>query len=284
MLTLLNNEAAVWRRNFGFVYLLSMLLLVGKSHAFSNEKALDPPAKAKLIGHRGGVIDSTHTENSMAGLVAAYKRGYYMAEIDIRLTKDGQLIILHDATLNNYYHVNKLAKDLNWEEIKGLKSDRDGSSPVLLEDALNYCKGRLQVMLDTKIAGDDPVNFKKIEDLLRKYDLLDNAFVIGSNEIRNYFNGKSKTGYSINALKQLKSQSQFDPARYFLFSHGNEIKEEDVKWAQSNQVMVVPSINKYHYYRDIPFMEGAKRDIENLKKWGVVYYQIDSEFDRWLVN
>lgn len=216
-----------------------------------------------------------------AALEAAYKRGYYMAEIDIRPTKDCQLMILHDATLNNYYHVNKAAKDLTWEEIRGLKSDRDGSSPILLEDALKYCKGRLQVMLDTKIAGNDTVNFKKIETLLRKYDLLDKALFIGSNEIRSYFNGKSKTGYSINALKQLKSQSEFNPERYFLFSHGNEIKEEDVKWAQANHVMVVPSINKYHY-RDIAFMEGAKRDIENLKKWGVVYYQIDSEFDQWL--
>ncbi|WP_177194095.1 glycerophosphodiester phosphodiesterase family protein [Dyadobacter sp. SG02] len=264
--------------------MFSIVLFAGKCFGISNEEPFGAPVKAKIIGHRGGVIDSTYTENSMAGLEAAYKRGYYMAEIDIRLTRDGQLIILHDATLNNYYHVNKAAKDLTWDEIRGLKSDRDGSSPVLLEDALKYCKGRLQVMLDTKITGNDTVNFKKIEDLLTKYSLLDNAMVIGSNEIRSYFDGKSKTGYSINALKQLKSRYEFKPERYFLFSHGNEIKEEDVKWAQANHVMVVPSINKYHYFRDIPFMEGAKRDIENLKKWGVVYYQIDSEFDRWLVN
>ncbi|SDE87359.1 Glycerophosphoryl diester phosphodiesterase family protein [Dyadobacter soli] len=276
MLTLPINKVNLSGLIFRLMCFSAIILFAGNSPAFAKDKP-------RLIGHRGGVIDSTHTENSLAGLKAAYKRGYYMAEIDIRLTKDGQLIILHDPTLKAYYNVNKAARELTWEEIRGLKSDRDGSSPVLLEDALKYCKGRLQVMLDTKIAGDDPVNFKKIEDLLRKYNLLENAFVIGSNEIRNYFNGKSKTGYSINALKQLKTQNQFVADRYFLFTHGNEIKEEDVKWAQANHVMVVPSINKYHY-RDIPFMDGAKRDIENLKKWGVVYYQIDSEFDRWLVK
>ncbi len=45
--------------------------------------------------------------------------------------------------------------------------------------------------------------------------------------------------------------------------------------------MVVPSINKLHYTKE-PYMEGAARDIENLKQWGVEFFQVDSEFDKWL--
>ena len=235
----------------------------------------------KLIGHRGGVIDSTNTENSMAGLVAASNRGYYMVEVDVRLTKDSQLIIQHNADLNTYYHVNKNTQQLTWEEIRVLKSDRDGSQPILFEDALKYCQGRLQIMLDNKITGNDIVSFKKMEDLLRKYGLLENALIIGTDQTRVYFNGKARTGYSLKALKQLQSQNQLDPARYYLFEHGNVLTESDVRWAQSNNILVVPSVNSFHY-RDVPFMVGAKRDIENLKKWGVEYYQIDSEFDQWL--
>jgi glycerophosphoryl diester phosphodiesterase len=234
-----------------------------------------------MIGHRGGVVDSTYTENSIKALTAAYEKGYHMVEIDVRLTKDSQLVIHHNADFKTYYNVNSRVQELTWDQIKNLQSERDGSRPILFEDALKYCKGRLQIMLDNKITGNDTATFKRIENLLSKYGLLDSALIIGTTETRSYFAGKAKVGFSMNALKKLMDQGTLDASRYYLFDHGNVLTEEDVRWAQKNNILVVPSVNKFHY-RNIPYMDGAGRDISNLKKWGVQYFQIDSEFDQWL--
>ena len=235
----------------------------------------------KVIGHRGGVVDSSFTENSLPALQAAVRRGYYMVEIDVRLSKDSQLIAQHDAYFNRYYHVNRSAQQLNWDSIRILKSDRDNSSPLLFEDVLKFCKGILEIMLDNKITGNDTVSFRRIELLMKKYGLLENALIIGTNETRNYFTGRAKTGYSFSALQKMKENPGFNASLYFLFDHGNVLTQESVNWAQQNKVLVVPSINKFHY-TNIHFMQGADRDIMNLKQWGVEFYQIDSEFDRWL--
>jgi glycerophosphoryl diester phosphodiesterase len=236
---------------------------------------------SKLIGHRGGVVDSSYTENSMPALEAAVKRGYYMVEIDVRLTKDSQLIAQHDPTFYKYYHVNRNTQQLGWDSVRLLRSDRDNSRVLHFEEVLQFCKGKLQIMLDNKIIGNDIASFRRIEALMRKYDLLDKALIIGTSETRQYFTGKAKVGYNLNALKKMQQSAGFKPELYFLFDHGNVLTEEAVNWAHQNNILVVPSINKFHYV-NIPYMQGADRDITQLKKWGVEFYQVDSEFDQWL--
>ena len=51
-----------------------------------------------VIGHRG--LPSVHTENSISGAVAAAKKGADAIELDIYLTTDKRLVILHDGTLD----------------------------------------------------------------------------------------------------------------------------------------------------------------------------------------
>jgi glycerophosphoryl diester phosphodiesterase len=249
---------------------MRLFILAGFFLAALTAFNLDAP-KYKLIGHRGGVVDSSFTEASLPALQEALKRGYYMVEVDVRLSKDSQLIAQHDPTFNRYYHVNRNTQQLDWDSIRMLKSDRDNSSPLLFEYVLRFCKGKLEIMLDNKITGND----------MKKHGLLKNALIIGTNETRNYFTGKAKTGYNLSALKKMKENAGFNASLYFLFDHGNTLTHEAVNWAQQNKILVVPSINKFHY-TNIPFMQGADRDITQLKQWGVEFYQIDSEFDRWL--
>ncbi len=254
---------------------LWIVLVVASSFTFA------PTPSLKLIGHRGGVVDSTYAENSMASLREAYRRKYYMVEIDVRLTKDGQLITQHDPDFSKYFGIREKTQDLNWQQIKAMHNNKDGDVPMLLEEVFRYCKGKLQIMLDNKILGNDTALFKKIEDLLRHYDLLDKAMIIGTEEIRRYFINKTNTCFSRAAIETLLNDKKVDKNKLLLFEHGNVLTKADIDWANQNGIPVVPSINKFHY-TDIPYMQGAERDIKNLQQWGVQFYQIDSEFDKWL--
>jgi glycerophosphoryl diester phosphodiesterase len=92
---------------------------------------------------------------------------------------------------------------------------------------------------------------------------------------------KTNVCYSRADIEKMKDDKTIDLKKMLLFEHGNVLTKNDIDWANQNGITVVPSINKFHY-TDIPYMEGAARDISNLRKWGVKYYQIDSEFDKWL--
>src|SRR5689334_8526448 len=72
-----------------------------------------------LCAHRGAM--STHPENTIPALEEAVRLGAHMIEFDIQLTKDGALVLMHDATVNRTTS-NGLGRvsDLTLAEIKGL--------------------------------------------------------------------------------------------------------------------------------------------------------------------
>ena len=80
-----------------------------------------------LIAHRGGVVDSTYTENGLPALQAAIKRGYKMVEVDLRITKDSVLIIHHDNNFKRYYGIDQPVKEMAWEQWKYFKINKQRS-------------------------------------------------------------------------------------------------------------------------------------------------------------
>src|ERR1700731_2043021 len=54
-----------------------------------------PPFTSAHRGHSTGA-----PENTLAALDAAWRAGATVAEIDVRMTRDGELVLLHDPTLD----------------------------------------------------------------------------------------------------------------------------------------------------------------------------------------
>lgn len=112
------------------------------------------------------------TENSLASLQSCVRQGIDAAEIDIRTTKDGALILLHDAGLDRSTNLtgpvasHTLAElaDAKLREGKGGPGSRltDERIPTLSQ-ALRFAKGRLILFIDTKCQGCDEAIKKEIE-------------------------------------------------------------------------------------------------------------------------
>ena len=93
-------------------------------------------------------------ENSVAAVAEAARRGYEGIECDVRLTKDGRMVVLHDRTLNrtarrasDYSKLQETVylKDLTYEELRlyyVLESeDPKMRTPIpTLEEILTECK------------------------------------------------------------------------------------------------------------------------------------------------
>lgn len=63
------------------------------------------------IAHRGDPI--TQRENTLAAFAAAVQEGADMVELDLRGTRDGEIVVLHDANLSRLWGVDKAVADLD---------------------------------------------------------------------------------------------------------------------------------------------------------------------------
>ena len=235
-----------------------------------------------LIAHRGGVVDSTYTENGLPALLAAIKRGYNMVEVDLRMTKDSVLIIQHDNDFKRYYSVNRAVKEMTWEEISKLRSDKDNCKVLRFQEVLQHCAGKLQVMIDNKIDGNDTVLFSKVVRLLKQYHLDKDALMIGTDESTAYFTGKIKLSCTRQQLEENMLKPGYSGSHYYLF--GAELSKDDIDWAKKNKILAVGVINEWRYKRAKATSEDIEKDIKQLKATGLKYFQIDSIYDKYLLS
>ncbi len=71
-----------------------------------------------ICAHRGAM--DTHPENSLAAFREAVRLGAHMIEFDVRMTKDGHLVILHDETVDRTTNGNGKISDLTLDQVKHL--------------------------------------------------------------------------------------------------------------------------------------------------------------------
>ena len=67
-----------------------------------------------LIAHRGGVFGTNFSENSLEAFSQAITKGTKGLECDLRKSKDGEIVIVHDPTIINGMEV----INLNFKEIR----------------------------------------------------------------------------------------------------------------------------------------------------------------------
>lgn len=143
---------------------LSMLSF-GVLWAGSSLMASDPATLAiaarrveLIIAHRGSSLD--RPENTLASYRRALEVKAGAVEIDVRTTKDGVLISLHDATLNRTTNGKGPVNALTLAELRQLEAGAwfdpkfQGERVPTVRQILELCKGQIDVMLDLKESGD----------------------------------------------------------------------------------------------------------------------------------
>jgi glycerophosphoryl diester phosphodiesterase len=93
------------------------------------------------VAHRGDPYRVR--ENTLASLRSALEQGADAVEIDVRLTRDGVPVLLHDSTLKRLWDHDRPLSALSYDEVRGLTA---GGVPTL-EQALEVLAER-RVMVD----------------------------------------------------------------------------------------------------------------------------------------
>jgi glycerophosphoryl diester phosphodiesterase len=74
-----------------------------------------PVTNPIAIAHRGDPI--AERENTLEAFRAAVRQGADMVELDLRRTRDGELVVLHDPTLSRLWTVDRAVADLDLGEV-----------------------------------------------------------------------------------------------------------------------------------------------------------------------
>lgn len=120
----------------------------------------NPAPKARhsyiVACHRGD--HTIYPENTLEGYAMAIKDGADYIEIDLRTTSDGQLVSMHDATINRMTDSKGLVKDFTLQQLSLLKVKAKSKTDTVtyriptFEQILKLSKDRIYIYIDFKDA------------------------------------------------------------------------------------------------------------------------------------
>ena len=108
-----------------------------------------PDWSVVFVAHRGGIVPG-YPENTLAAFRQAIAHGAQVIEIDLRGTRDGNVVIMHDATVDRTTNGRGAVTDLTLAELKVLDAGRGERIPTY-EEVLQLVAGTgVKLLLDIK--------------------------------------------------------------------------------------------------------------------------------------
>ena len=120
---------------------------VAPGHASRRQKQL---FRGVNYAHRGlHSRDRSIPENSLAAFRLAAEEGYGI-ELDVQLSKDGEVVVFHDDTLDRVCGVHARVDDLTWDELRKLRLCGTEEGIPLFSEVLKNIQGCEALIVELK--------------------------------------------------------------------------------------------------------------------------------------
>lgn len=178
------------------------------------------------IAHRGASYDSP--ENTLAAVKLAWDKNADAVEIDVHLSKDNRIMVIHDKDTKRTSGEKLVVKDTNSDELRkmdvgGFKgSDFKGEKIPFLEEVIESIPAGKKLFIEIK-CGTEVLPFLK--DLVDKRDKIGQLVIIG---------------FDFEVVEKAKNLIPSVPA-YWL--HYNVMGEYDKKWIKKAKQAGLDGLN-----------------------------------------
>ena len=202
----------------------------------------------KIIAHRG--FSGIYPENTMLAFRKAIEIGADGIELDVHLSKDGQVMIIHDEALKRTTGLDGVVSDYTRAELENIsagktKNDEFGFTPIpSLEEYLAFMAEHRDKITNIELKT-APVYYPEIEEktleLVRKFDLEKNIIYSSFNwlsiERMQRLGTISETGLLFSGMK-LYNQAHIIKSLGINYFHPdfNDLTDEIVKSYLDNKV------------------------------------------------
>ena len=116
------------------------------------------------LAHRG-LHGEGAAENSLSAFRRAVEEGFGV-ELDVRLSKDGELVVFHDSTLRRMCGVDKRVNELTLAELRECRLANTDDTVPTLREVFDLVDGRIPLLIEIKEAtGKYDVTEKLVTEL-----------------------------------------------------------------------------------------------------------------------
>lgn len=150
--------------------------------SYLKDKLINPDNdQVTVVVHRGDWRNAP--ENSLLAIENAIKMGADMVELDVRKTKDGKLILMHDTTIDRTTMGEGKVAEWTLDSLKTLYLKNGAGNPTkrripTLEEAMLTAKGKILVNLDKSYSI-----FDDVYQILKETKTVDQVVMKGSVEV-----------------------------------------------------------------------------------------------------
>ncbi|MFD0619855.1 glycerophosphoryl diester phosphodiesterase membrane domain-containing protein [Paenibacillus sp. GCM10027629] len=260
-------------------------LLLDYSFHFTEQQRSHP---FTIMAHRGYSMKGV--ENSLEALQGAIDAKADYAEIDVQLTKDGQLAVIHDTNLKRLTGRNVAVNDLTMDELRKLELRQDDFKGRIhtLEEFIVYAKGKIKLNIEIKLHGREQENIvDKVVAVIHKHQFieqcvvqsLDYHVVVKVQEVE----PKLKTGYVVFASTGVMSWIHAD----FIVLEESMVTERAIASAKLlNKTLYVWTVNNTpdiegYYYMGV---DGVITDIPQDARDTVKYLDENKDESEFIFN
>ena len=121
------------------------------------------------IAHRGlHAAQDGRPENSLAAFARCCALGF-PAELDVRLTRDGRVVVFHDRTLRRLTGARGRVEDHGVADLRALRLLRTNQRIPLLEEVLELVDARVPLLLELKSGAPPTALERAVVEALRGY-------------------------------------------------------------------------------------------------------------------
>ena len=131
-------------------------------------------ANTMIMAHRG--YSDAAPENTIPAFEKAVENGATAVELDVQMTKDGEIVVLHDDNLKRTAGLDANIWDVTYDEIKDLdngsffSAEYAGTRIPTLQEVLQYARGKLYLNIEIKRTGHDEGIEDKVVQIIRNND------------------------------------------------------------------------------------------------------------------
>ncbi|MGM0369901.1 MAG: glycerophosphodiester phosphodiesterase [Bacillota bacterium] len=138
------------------------------------------------IGHRGTA--GLRPENTRVGFEKAIELGLDMVELDIQLTKDNQIVVIHDYDLQRVAGVEAKVEDLTLAELQQIdvgsyfSPKYAGQRVMTLREVIELAGDELMLNIELKmIVEREQMLIEEVKEILRQENFVDRAIISSFN-------------------------------------------------------------------------------------------------------
>ncbi|MCZ6674663.1 MAG: glycerophosphodiester phosphodiesterase family protein [Verrucomicrobia bacterium] len=139
-------------RHFLLLSIFTFLCLSQTSRGNKTGILAGPLGSVVSIAHRGAVVPE-YPENTLMAFRKAMQAGSEVVEIDLRSSKDGEIVILHDSTLDRTTNGTGPVSDYTLTELKRLDAGMGERIPTYSEVLQLVSSTNAQLLLDLKVTS-----------------------------------------------------------------------------------------------------------------------------------